>query len=109
MQNWKLSRGKLPLSDGAVALWIVALEKRPAGVLKRLVDGKYAQGNVGEIQTLPQRSVEKAIAAGEAAEIIASDQTQAQPVRPRTSQVMLLASSLTCPGTRLEEKSAGGL
>jgi hypothetical protein len=70
----------LPLLDGSTALWIVAPEKRPAGVLNRLMDGKYVQGNAGEIQTLSQRGVEKGIAAGEAPGIIASDQTKTQAV-----------------------------
>jgi hypothetical protein len=40
------------MSDGAKAMGIVAPVKRPAGVLIRLVDGKYVQGNIDEIHTL---------------------------------------------------------
>src|SRR5690242_12983183 len=61
-KNWKLYWGRSRLPAGAEAIGLVTPDKRPTGVLFRLADGKYAQGNAGELRTLPQRSVEKALA-----------------------------------------------
>ena len=84
--NWMLYWGPYELPAGAEAIGVVMPDKRPTGVLLRLADGKYAQGNAGELRSLPQRSVEKALATGE---ILARSQAKSQararrpkPLRP---------------------------
>jgi hypothetical protein len=85
-KNWKLYWGRSRLPAGGEAIGLVMPDKRPTGVLIRLADGKYAQGNAGELRSLPQRSVEKALAA---AEPLARSQTRSKtrarrprPLRP---------------------------
>jgi hypothetical protein len=77
-KHWILYWGPYELPAGAEAIGLVAPDKRPTGVLIRLADGKYVQGNAGELRSLPQRSVEKALAAAEAAEILARSRAKAQ-------------------------------
>lgn len=88
-KNWMLYWGPYLLPVGAEAIGLVTPDKRPTGVLLRLENGKYAQGNAGELRRLPQRSVEKALAPSEAAKILARSQAKSQararrpkPLRP---------------------------
>jgi hypothetical protein len=85
-KNWKLYWGSFVLPAGAEAIGLVTPDKRPTGVLIRLADGKYAQGNAGELRSLSQRSVEKALAAAEAAETLARTKAKSNPGarRPRS-------------------------
>src|SRR5690348_13415290 len=62
-KNWSLFWGPYELPEGADAIGLVTPDRRPTGVLIRLADGKYVQGNIGELRSLPQRSVERALSA----------------------------------------------
>lgn len=84
-ENWLLYWGPYEMPAGAEAIGLVTPDKRPTGVLIRLADGKYVQGNAGELRKLPQRSVEKALAIVEAAGTLARSQakSKARARRPK--------------------------
>ena len=96
-ENWKLYWGTYLLPAGAEAIGLVTPDKRPSGVLIRLADGKYAPGNAGELRRLPQRSVEKVLAAAEAAEILARSQAKSQ-ARARRSKPLRVQGRLLARG-----------
>jgi hypothetical protein len=79
--NWQFYWGRQPLPEGAEALGLINRDNRPTGVLLRLADGKYAQGNAGEVLSLPQRAVEKGLAAAEGAATIAAIYAKRKPKR----------------------------
>jgi hypothetical protein len=85
-KNWRFYWGTFELPKGAEAVGLVTPDKRPTGVLLRLADGKYWQGNAGELNPLPQEAVEKALAAAKAADTLAKIQTKTNPARVAASR-----------------------
>jgi len=83
-RNWKPYWGSYLLPAGAE---VITLDKRPTVVLIRRADGKSTHGNAGEARSLPQRSLEKALAAAEAAETPARSQGKSKTLARRPKAV----------------------
>jgi hypothetical protein len=81
-KNWTLYWGVGPLPDGAKAIGLVTPGKEPTGVLIRLADGTYVQGKAGEVRSLSQRAVEKALATADDGDDLETIQAKAK-ARPR--------------------------
>ncbi len=69
--NWKLYWGVMPLPDGAEALGIVKRDSG-TGVLIKLANGNYVQGNASGFRTLDQKAVKDALSRSDAAATLGS-------------------------------------